>query len=63
MYRKLWLRYEFSDSEIVVFHLALITATILRRFEEADLPLVNTCSIRDKAEQTIGKTVMKYNAV
>jgi tRNA-2-methylthio-N6-dimethylallyladenosine synthase len=33
------------------------------QFEEADLVLVNTCSIRDKAEQTIGKTVMKYNAV
>lgn len=31
--------------------------------EEADLVLVNTCSIRDKAEQTIRKRLEKYNAV
>jgi tRNA-2-methylthio-N6-dimethylallyladenosine synthase len=31
--------------------------------EEADLVLVNTCSIRDKAEQTIRKRLQKYNAV
>src|SRR5690606_19286482 len=31
--------------------------------EDADLVLVNTCSIRDKAEQTIRKRLEKYNAV
>jgi tRNA-2-methylthio-N6-dimethylallyladenosine synthase len=31
--------------------------------EEADLVLVNTCSIRDKAEQTVRKRLEKYNAV
>jgi tRNA-2-methylthio-N6-dimethylallyladenosine synthase len=36
------------------------TTTIL---EEADLVLVNTCSIRDKAEQTVRKRLEKYNAV
>jgi tRNA-2-methylthio-N6-dimethylallyladenosine synthase len=35
----------------------------LKILEEADLVLVNTCSIRDKAEQTIRKRLEKYNAV
>ena len=53
----------FSDSEIVASILTndgYNTTTIL---EEADLVLVNTCSIRDKAEQTIRKRLEKYNAV
>ncbi len=53
----------FSDSEIVASILSengFNTTTIL---EEADLVLVNTCSIRDKAEQTIRKRLEKYNAV
>ena len=53
----------FSDSEIVASILSrngYNTTTIL---EEADLVLVNTCSIRDKAEQTIRKRLEKYNAV
>src|SRR5690554_3517306 len=31
--------------------------------EDADLVLVNTCSIRDKAEQTVRKRLEKFNAV
>jgi tRNA-2-methylthio-N6-dimethylallyladenosine synthase len=53
----------FSDSEIVASILSgngYNTTTVL---EEADLVLVNTCSIRDKAEQTIRKRLQKYNAV
>jgi tRNA-2-methylthio-N6-dimethylallyladenosine synthase len=53
----------FSDSEIVASILTIEgynTTTIL---EEADLVLVNTCSIRDKAEQTVRKRLEKYNAV
>ena len=53
----------FSDSEIVASIMAnegYNTTTIL---EEADLVLVNTCSIRDKAEQTVRKRLEKYNAV
>ena len=53
----------FSDSEVVASILATNgynTTTIL---EEADLVLVNTCSIRDKAEQTVRKRLEKYNAV
>ena len=53
----------FSDSEVVAAILTnegYNTTTIL---EEADLVLVNTCSIRDKAEQTVRKRLEKYNAV
>ena len=53
----------FSDSEIVasiMTNQGYNTTTIL---EEADLVLVNTCSIRDKAEQTVRKRLEKYNAV
>ncbi len=43
----------FSDSEIVasILHGEGFGAT--RNFEEADLVLLNTCSIREKAEQTV----------
>jgi tRNA-2-methylthio-N6-dimethylallyladenosine synthase len=43
----------FSDSEIVasILHESGFGAT--RNFEEADLILINTCSIREKAEQTV----------
>ena len=53
----------FSDSEIVasiLYEGGYNTTSVL---EEADLVLVNTCSIRDKAEQTIRKRLEKYNAV
>lgn len=52
-----------SDSEIVASILAgegFNTTTLL---EEADLVLVNTCSIREKAEQTIRKRLQQYNRV
>lgn len=53
----------FSDSEVVASILAesgYNTTTVL---EDADLVLVNTCSIRDKAEQTVRKRLEVYNAV
>ncbi|WP_347922756.1 tRNA (N6-isopentenyl adenosine(37)-C2)-methylthiotransferase MiaB [Pontimicrobium sp. SW4] len=53
----------FSDSEIVASILANNGFNTTQRLEEADLVLVNTCSIRDKAEQTIRKRLEKYNAV
>lgn len=52
-----------SDSEIVASILAdegFNTTTLL---EEADLVLVNTCSIREKAEQTVRKRLQQYNRV
>ena len=53
----------FSDSEIVASILANQGFNTTQNLEDADLVLVNTCSIRDKAEQTIRKRLQKYNAV
>jgi tRNA-2-methylthio-N6-dimethylallyladenosine synthase len=53
----------FSDSEIVASILAEEGYNTTQNLEEADLVLVNTCSIRDKAEQTVRKRLEKYNAV
>lgn len=53
----------FSDSEIVASILAEQGYNTTNLLEDADLVLVNTCSIRDKAEQTIRKRLEKYNAV
>ncbi len=53
----------FSDSEIVASILADEGFNTTQNLEEADLVLVNTCSIRDKAEQSIQKRLEKYNAV
>lgn len=53
----------FSDSEIVASILANEGYNTTQNLEDADLVLVNTCSIRDKAEQTIRKRLEKYNAV
>lgn len=52
-----------NDSEIVASILAgegFNTTTLL---EEADLVLVNTCSIREKAEQTVRKRLQQYNRI
>lgn len=53
----------FNDSEIVASILAKEGFDTTQRLEEADLVLVNTCSIREKAEQTVRKRLEKYNAV
>lgn len=53
----------FSDSEIVASILSNAGFNTTQALEEADLVLVNTCSIRDKAEQTVRKRLEKYNAV
>jgi tRNA-2-methylthio-N6-dimethylallyladenosine synthase len=53
----------FSDSEIVASILAKEGFNTTENLEEADLVLVNTCSIREKAEQTVRKRLEKYNAV
>ena len=53
----------FSDSEIVASILAKEGFDTTQELFEADLVLVNTCSIRDKAEQTIRKRLEKFNAV
>jgi len=53
----------FSDSEIVASILEKEGYNTTLSMEDADLVLINTCSIRDKAEQTIRKRLEKFNAV
>lgn len=53
----------FNDSEIVASILAEQGYNTTDSLEHADLVLVNTCSIRDKAEQTVRKRLEKYQAV
>ena len=53
----------FSDSEIVASILSEQGFNTTQNIEEADLVLVNTCSIRDKAEQTVRKRLQHYNAI
>src|SRR5215471_4765919 len=53
----------FSDSEIVasILHDQGFGAT--RDYLEADLVLINTCSIREKAEQTVRKRLTEFKKV
>ena len=53
----------FSDSEIVASILSEKGYNTTTTIEEAELILINTCSIRDKAEQTVRKRLEKYNAL
>jgi tRNA-2-methylthio-N6-dimethylallyladenosine synthase len=53
----------FSDSEIVASILKEQGYNTTRELSEADLVLVNTCSIRDKAEQTVRKRLEHYQSV
>ena len=53
----------FSDSEIVASILAREGFNTTPTLEEADLILVNTCSIREKAELTVRKRLEAFNAL
>lgn len=50
----------FSDSEVVASILAENGYETTRNIEESDLILLNTCSIRDKAEQTVRKRLTTF---
>jgi tRNA-2-methylthio-N6-dimethylallyladenosine synthase len=50
----------FADSEIVASILNENGFGATRNFEEADLVLLNTCSIREKAEQTVRKRLTTF---
>ncbi|APG65197.1 tRNA (N6-isopentenyl adenosine(37)-C2)-methylthiotransferase MiaB [Tenacibaculum todarodis] len=52
-----------NDSEIVASILSDQGFNTTQILEEADLVLVNTCSIREKAETTVRKRLQKYNRV
>lgn len=53
----------FSDSEIVASVLAENGYDSTRNFEEADVILINTCSIREKAEDTVRKRLKLFEQV
>ena len=53
----------FSDSEIVASILGEAGYATTRDLKEADLVLVNTCSIREKAEQTVRNRLEQFNGV
>jgi tRNA-2-methylthio-N6-dimethylallyladenosine synthase len=53
----------FSDSEIVASILCKENFSTTKNINEADLVFVNTCSIRDKAEQTVRKRLQLYNSI
>ncbi len=50
----------FSDSEIVASILTKDGFNTTKNLEEADLVLVNTCSIREKAEQTVRNRLKSF---
>ena len=53
----------FADSEIVASVLSDAGFVPTRDMEEADLILINTCSIREKAEETVRKRLKEFNKV
>ena len=53
----------FSDSEIVASILSKEGFSTTQSINEADLVFINTCSIREKAEQTVRKRLEFYNSI
>ena len=53
----------FSDSEIVASILNKEGFGATRNYEDADLVLLNTCSIREKAEQTVRKRLTEFRKI
>ncbi|MDD9139742.1 MAG: tRNA (N6-isopentenyl adenosine(37)-C2)-methylthiotransferase MiaB [Candidatus Cardinium sp.] len=51
----------FSDSEIVAAIMQQQGFTLTTQYQEADLIFINTCAIRDKAEQTIRNRLLLFN--
>ncbi|MEJ7675328.1 MAG: hypothetical protein WKF59_22130 [Chitinophagaceae bacterium] len=53
----------FADSEVVASILLEKGYGITQNFEQADLILLNTCSIREKAELTVRKRLTEFRKV
>lgn len=53
----------FSDSEIVASIMKENGFDTTATFENADVIFLNTCSIRDKAEQTVRKRLQQFNQI
>ena len=51
----------FSDSEIVASILKKEGYSLTNNYQESDIILLNTCSIREKAEETIRKRLKNFN--
>ena len=53
----------FSDSEIVASILGEVGYSATRNIDESDLILINTCSIREKAEDTVRRRLKEFNKI
>src|ERR1035438_370553 len=53
----------FADSEVVASILQERGFGVTRHFEEADIILLNTCSIREKAELTVRKRLTEFRKI
>ena len=53
----------FADSEVIASILNTEGFGATRNVEEADLLFLNTCSIRDKAEQTVRKRLTEFRSL
>lgn len=53
----------FSDSEIVASILSEAGYKPTRNINDSDLILINTCSIREKAEETVRKRLKEFNKI
>lgn len=53
----------FADSEVVTSIMQSNGYDTTSSFEQADVVLLNTCSIRDKAEQTVRKRLSQFNNI
>lgn len=53
----------FADSEVVTSIMQSNGYETTSSFEQADVVLLNTCSIRDKAEQTVRKRLSQFNNI
>ena len=53
----------FADSEVVASIVSNEGYDSTNNLNDADLILLNTCSIRDKAEQTVRKRLQVYNSI
>ena len=51
-----------ADSEVVAAILQTADAELTERWEDADIILLNTCSIRDNAEQKVGSRLRELKA-
>ena len=52
-----------ADSEVIIAILQPHGFTVTDSYEEADLLFINTCAIRDKAEQTVRHRLVQFNHI